>query len=268
MDRIAAILDREWREAMKNGQIIAAVVATSLVFSGIPVVLMWVMGHAGSSLPPGQDPRQAVPPGALANPAFAHLHGGELIQAFFGSQLMAMFLIAPVAIPMLIASYSVVGEKRERTLEPLLATPVTVPELLTAKACAAVAPGLLASWIGFLIYAVAARAVALTPAVYAAIMRPAWLAAVFLIAPLLALLSAITGLMASSRASDPRGAQSVGSVLILPVVMLVPAQLSGAVVVSIPSVLAAGLVLAAVDGLLLFFAVKLFQREAILTRWK
>src|SRR5689334_5696626 len=47
------------------------------------------------------------------------------------------FVIIPGIIPTPIASYSIVGEKVEKSLEPLLATPVTDGEILLGKSIAA-----------------------------------------------------------------------------------------------------------------------------------
>jgi len=58
-------------------------------------------------------------------------------------------------IPVNIAAYSVVGEKTTRSLEPLLATPITTAELLIGKNMAAAIPAVLATWAGFLLYLLA-----------------------------------------------------------------------------------------------------------------
>ena len=55
------------------------------------------------------------------------------------------FIIGAVSLPVGIASYSIVGEKVEKSLEPLLATPVTDGEILLGKSIAAFLPSLLAT---------------------------------------------------------------------------------------------------------------------------
>ena len=57
-------------------------------------------------------------------------------------------------LPTAIASYSIVGEKVEKSLEPLLATPTTDGELLLGKSIAAFLPPLIATYIGALIFMV------------------------------------------------------------------------------------------------------------------
>src|SRR3989442_4113341 len=54
------------------------------------------------------------------------------------------FIIPAATLPTVIASYSLVGEKVERSLEPLLATPITDGELLVGKGIAAFLPPIIA----------------------------------------------------------------------------------------------------------------------------
>jgi len=76
------------------------------------------------------------------------------------------------------------------------------------------------------------------------------------------------GVVVSSRASDPRSAQQLGSIVVLPIVALMIGQSAGAFLLSLPMALAAVAVLAVVDVVVLALGVSLFNREAILTRWK
>lgn len=57
-------------------------------------------------------------------------------------------------LPTAIDSYSMVGEKVEKSLEPLLATPTTDSELLLGKSIAVFLPPLIATYIGALIFMV------------------------------------------------------------------------------------------------------------------
>ena len=55
-------------------------------------------------------------------------------------------------VPMAIATQSVIGEKVARSLEPQLATPLEVPELLAGKTLAAALPAMTATWLVFVLY--------------------------------------------------------------------------------------------------------------------
>jgi len=90
-----------------------------------------------------------------------------------------------------------------------------------------------------------------------------------LLSPLLALLSVFSDvLVSSSRMNDPRAAQQVTGIFVVPIIALSLVVLAGKVLLSMWMVVLAATVALALDGLVLYFAVRLFQRETILTRWK
>ena len=55
----------------------------------------------------------------------------------------------PALVPALMASYSIVGERLQGALEPVLTTPLRREELLVGKALAALAPALIVSYSVF-----------------------------------------------------------------------------------------------------------------------
>ena len=61
------------------------------------------------------------------------------MQLFLFQQFLMLFLLTPITGAMALAAHAIVGEKQARTLEPLLATPITTFELLAAKVLGALA---------------------------------------------------------------------------------------------------------------------------------
>jgi hypothetical protein len=76
------------------------------------------------------------------------------------------------------------------------------------------------------------------------------------------------GVLVSARVNDPRTAQQFGALFILPLTALFMAQMSGVFVLTMGVGLLILLGLIAAWLLLLLFGIALFEREAILTRWK
>jgi ABC-2 type transport system permease protein len=169
--------------------------------------------------------------------------------------------------PVYIAAYSIVGEKETRSLEPLLATPISVWELLVGKSIAAVAPPVILTWLSFIVLVVGGFFIMPEP-VFEGLVRPVWIVGMLLLSPLLALLSVLSGIIVSSRLNDPRAAQQVTGIFILPIVGLSIAVLAGKIFLGVSLVIMAAGATLVLDGVVLAFAVKLFQRETILTRWK
>ena len=73
-------------------------------------------------------------------PGIARLSAEAAVQAFIFSRFLVMTLLVPVTGAITFAGHSLVGEKIGRSLEPLLATPMTTAELLLAKVIGALLP--------------------------------------------------------------------------------------------------------------------------------
>jgi ABC-2 type transport system permease protein len=189
-------------------------------------------------------------------------------QYFIVSQFMMLFMLMPLAIPVTIASYSIVGEKTTRTLEPVLATPIKTWELLVGKGLAAGIPAILATWISFLIFIAGATFLAAGPDLLRRLLDPLWLTAVFAVGPLLALAAVSVAVMVSSRANDPRVAEQLSMLVMIPLLGLFFAQIAGLIYINRMVILWMALGLVVLDAVLVYFATLLFQREVILTRWK
>ncbi|MEK6221557.1 MAG: ABC transporter permease subunit, partial [Chloroflexota bacterium] len=196
------------------------------------------------------------------------LTDGECAQLFIVTQFIVLFLLLPVIIPVTIAAYSIVGEKNTHTLEPLLATPIRTYELLLGKALAAVFPALGATWIGFLIFVIGTQQITQSPQLMAEILSPLWLLAILVVAPLLSVAGVSVAVMISSRVNDPRVAEQLSALVVLPILMVFMGQSFGLIQINQTVVIWFALILLILDTVLIYFAVQLFQRETILTRWK
>jgi ABC-2 type transport system permease protein len=177
------------------------------------------------------------------------------------------FMIYTGALPATIASYSLVGEKVERSLEPLLATPATDSEILLGKGIAALVPPLVAIWAGMVI--LMAYCDAVTRATLGYLYFPNWMAvlAVFGVAPLLAVMAVGFSVLWSARVSDVRTAQQLSALAAVPGAGLYVGLISGAFTLDLAALAVICGVLAAVDAGLALAARATFHREEILTRW-
>ena len=262
MKKIRTIILKEWAEVFKNRMVLLTTAFLPLFFTLMPLTMMVATLTAGGPEIAADMPDQFS--------AFcpAGLSGVECFQVFFVSQFMMLFMILPLIIPVNIAAYSIVGEKTARSLEPLLATPITTIELLIGKNLAAAVPAVLATWLGFGVYALGVALVVRNPVALGALFDPTWLVGIFIVGPLLAVLSVNFSLMVSSRVNDARVAEQISALVILPVVGLFVGQMAGVVFVSRALILAMAAGVLVVDIGLVHLTVRLFQRETILTRWK
>ncbi len=263
MQNIWTIIRKEWAEIFKNRMVLFTVSFLPLIMTAIPLGIIYSMRGTFSA----QDMVGSIPEEFNAF-CPANLSSGDCFQVFLVSQFMIMFMILPLAIPASIASYSIVGEKTTRSLEPLLATPITTIELLLGKSLAAVIPAVIATDIAFGIYALGAFILITNRLVFLAMMDARWLLAIFVVGPLMAIMAVNFSVMISSRVNDPRIAEQVSMIVIIPVLGFFFGQIAGLFVIDQRLIVWSAVVLAFIDAILIYLAVRLFQRETILTRWK
>lgn len=263
MNKIRTIVAKEWSEVFKNRLVLFTVAFLPLILTALPLLMLYVMAQFGGSLEDMGNTSEL----AQLNARCASLNELECTQVYTLDLFTLMFMILPVAIPVTIAAYSIVGEKTTRSLEPLLATPITTVELLLGKALAAVIPAIGATWVAYGIYLLGARLL-VSDVVFATLLDPLWLIAILVVGPLLTVTAVSFAMMVSSRASDPRVAEQLSTVVILPLILLIIGQSVGFVLLTRELVIVIALGVAALDAVLLFLTVRLFERESILTRWK
>ncbi len=265
MKKAWLVVRKEWAEVFRNKLVIFSISFMPLIFTVIPLALLY--GMRGS---PDLSGLESEFGGTLDQ---LRMLCGPLVdvactQFILLQQFMILFLMMPAIIPITIASYSIVGEKTTRTLEPLLATPITTAQLLAGKALAAALPAVFASLISFLLFALGTSYLAVSKDVAVQLFSPIWLIGIFVVGPLLSLAGVSLAVMISSRVTDPRAAEQLAALVILPVIALFLGQLLGAVVVNQSFLLTIAGVMLLIDAALWYFATRMFQREKILTQWK
>ena len=179
---------------------------------------------------------------------------------------MYLVLIASI-LPSIIASYSFVGEKIEKSLEPLLATPTTDGELLLGKSLAAFIPCIAVTFLGAAISAPIIDYWSYTRLGLILIPNLYWILVIGVIAPLSCVMSVEANIIVSSKVNDIRAAQQLGGLVVLPLVFIVIFASTSAQL-SIWLAIAVSVGLAVADVALFYLSKKTFQREEILTKWK
>jgi ABC-type Na+ efflux pump permease subunit len=182
--------------------------------------------------------------------------------------LTFIFVILAAVLPTAFASYSIVGEKMEKSLEPLLATPTTDGELLLGKGLAAFVPAVLAIWTGALVFMGATDY--FTYNVFSGFYFPSLVPAImlFLLAPLASMLGVEVAVILSARVGDVRGANQFAGLMYIPFLFLFIAGVDGAFPFTVANLLIISGVVLVADVGFFFLTRATFNREEILTRWK
>jgi ABC-2 type transport system permease protein len=72
----------------------------------------------------------------------------------------------------------------------------------------------------------------------------------------------------SSRVNDPRVAEQISAVIIVPIMVVLFAQLAGLITINVTFMVVAIIILALIDVGMMYLGASIFDRESILTRWK
>jgi ABC-2 type transport system permease protein len=259
MKQALIVLEKEWLELRLQRALLLATIFLPVVITFLAIVVFFAAGRFS-----GNVNTTGVP----LPPELASLSRLELAQAIVGRQFSVLFLLLPIFVPTVLASYAIVGEKRERTLEPVLATPIETWELLLGKALAALIPAFAITVAAAAVFVTGILAFAVSDRVREVVVTTGWIIAVLVDSPLLALIGVALIVVLSSRVNDPRTAQQISAVLIVPVLLLLFGQLAGMIVLGPALALGIGVLLAIVAAIALWIATRLFQREVILTRWR
>ena len=265
--RILALVWKEVLELWRNRSALLPVAAIAVVSLALPLFVgLAVPRLTGEGLSADRDLVESLTRAAEELPGVMALSDEGAMQAFLFNRFITLLLLVPVTGSITFAGHSLVGEKLGRSLEPLLATPITTVELLVAKSLGALVPSLVVMFVTFAVYLTSIGLLA-EPGVVGAMITVRTLLLVLAVGPLGTLVALQIGVIVSARVNDPRTAQQFGALLILPLTGLFIAQLAGALTLTVPLLLLMIAGLGLMSLLLVGAGVLVFDRETILTRW-
>lgn len=235
--RLAAVVRKEFREYRRSRSIVGTMLVLPLVFLVEPAIAIFRLSSSASA--------SAV---------------DKSVEATF-----LLLLVTPALLPAVIAAYSVVGEREQGTLEPLLTTPVRREELLLGKALATIVPSVGIAYVIFAIIEVSARLFATNAAVAPALWQGPHVLAEILFAPLIAGWSTWVGIGISAQASDVRVSQQLGTLATLPPIGVAALISFNVFTPSITLAVVFALVLLAADVALWRVVSAMFDRERLIT---
>ncbi len=236
LQRIRVVVRKEVREFRRNRFVIGTMAVLPLFFLITPMITIFKVPESAS----GTQVKGAV--GAIS----------------------LLMLIVPIALPPVIAAYSVVGERDQGTLEPVLTAPVRASELLLGKAVAVFIPSVGLAYAIYLIVLLSVRFAA-AHVVSSVLWHPPELLAQLLFIPLLALWSIWVGIGISTRSSDVRVAQQLATLAGLPLLGFTALVSFQIITPSVPLAVGCALGLLAIDLLAWRIVSRLFDPERLVT---
>lgn len=237
--RIRAVVTKELRDYRRNRFIFYTMVVMPILFMIAPIITIF-------NLP-------------------ADAPAGKL-DAGIGVTVLYLTLI-PALVPAVVASYAVVGEREQGTLEPILTTPLRREELLLGKALAAYIPTLLISYGMYGIFLLCTALVA-HPNVSDDVFEAGRILAQLLFTPLLAGWSIWAGIAISTRTSDVRVAQQLSTLVSLPPLAITSLMGFGVIKPTLHLAILLGAALLVIDIAAGRFVAAMFDRERLITGTK
>ena len=235
--RVGAILQKELRDYRRNRfTVVFTMSILPLIFIAIPIVQLFTIKVSITS---------------------------AKLDTRIGVSLLYM-LILPAIIPSVLSAYSVVGEREQGTLEPILTTPIHREEFLIGKALAALLPALAVAYVIFGVFLGATAAFA-HPVVASAVFERDHLLVQLLFIPLIAGWSIWVGIAISTRVSDLRAAQQLSVFASLPPVAIVALVNFNVISPSLSLALGLAAALLLIDGLAWRVVATMFDRERLIT---
>lgn len=188
------ITKREMRDTFRDWRIIFPVVVLTLVF---PALMNFTA-------------RQAID--------FVERYDAPLVAERMIPFLLMVVGFFPISVSLVIALESFVGEKERRSIEPLLCSPLSDGQLYLGKLLAAMAPPLLASFMGISVYLIGLYLqVRWTP-------EPILLAQILLLTTVQAVLMVSGAVVISSQTTSVRAANLLASFIIIPMAFLIQGE--------------------------------------------
>jgi uncharacterized membrane protein SpoIIM required for sporulation/ABC-type transport system involved in multi-copper enzyme maturation permease subunit len=191
---VLIITRREMRDQFRDWRIIFPIVVLTVFFP-------WLMNFTAT---------QAL--------SFVERYGAPIV----GERLIPFLLMIvgffPISVSLVIALESFVGEKERHSIEPLLSSPLSDWQLYLGKLLAAMAPPLLASYLGILVYLVGiVNQVGWRP-------PPVLLIQMILLSTVQALVMVSGAVVVSSQTTSVRAANLLASFIIIPMALLIQGE--------------------------------------------
>ena len=234
--RVRVVVRKEVREFRRNRFVIGTMAVLPFIFLITPMITIFRIPESAS---------------------------GTQVKGAVGT-ISLLMLIIPIALPPVIAAYSVVGERDQGTLEPVLTAPVRASELLLGKAVAVFIPSVGLAYALYLVVLLSVRFAA-AHVVSSVLWHPPQLLAQLLFIPLLALWSIWVGIGISTRSSDVRVAQQLATLAGLPLLAFTALVSFQIITPSVPLAVGCALGLLAIDLLAWRTVSRLFDPERLVT---
>lgn len=269
LDLLFLFLLRELRDVRGNRRLWPVYILLPVLGIGLPVLFAAIAPVMAQQAVGRHDAGTLMLMQMLQRiPEFATFDAEHALTLYLVRSSAGIFLFLPIALSSTAAAFSIVGEKQQRTLEPILATPITDRQFLLGKLLASVAPTILLTWIAGSGAVVLVDAVTWRAFDHFVLPDRYWLVGLGVLSPLLATAVVLVTMILSARSTDPQATMQTTALVTIPGFLLIFGGFGRLFTTSFPALLVACVVVALLDLTLFRVNVTKFKREEILTKWK
>jgi ABC-type Na+ efflux pump permease subunit len=256
---------KELQESIKSKEVLWVIILMPLTFA---IVLPATIPLVSALTPIDAFPEQEFEnfPALISDWDTLDDRGRFLV--FYTMIFFETFLLLPMILPMVIAADTIAGERERKTIEALIATPLSTGEILLGKLMTTMIPSTLITWFSGIVFMVISDL-----SLYWEINRLVFpntmsLVLLFGLSPFFSLIVTQTMIIVSTRASGMREAQQIGSLVILPLYSFVLGESALLLLASIYWTLGTSLLLLICTIILLLINLKIFSRDYMISSIK
>jgi ABC-2 type transport system permease protein len=265
LDRVFLVFRKDWLEIRRNWQIMMPILVIPLIFCILLPSLILLIPESQSSSSEVGGMLALLP--VEMRVAIAGFNENQIIAYLMLTFVfMPFFLIIPAMASSVISSDSFAGEKERKTIEGLLATPLTDGELIVGKMLVAFVPSMIVTLLSFVVYTALVDFLGFS--LFGRFILPTvnWMLTIFLLAPAVSVAGIAVTVLVSARVKGFREAQQLSVLIILPIMSLVVGQALGVLLLVPEVIVMLFVVFAVIDVIILKVCLRVFQREEILSR--
>ncbi len=266
-DKVLLVFRKDWLEIRRNWEILAPILLVPMIFCILlPSMILLIPETSSSSNDLGS--MMGILPEAIRSEITGFDANQTIAYLMLTFIFMPFFLIIPAMASSVISSDSFAGEKERKTIEGLLATPLTDGELMVGKMLVAFVPSMMVTIVSFAVYTALVDALGFP--LFGRFILPTtnWLLMIFLLAPAVSMAGIAVTVIVSAKVKGFREAQQLSVLIILPIMALVVGQALGVLLLVPTVILILFAVFVIIDVIILKIGLRMFRREEILSRIK
>jgi len=262
--RIWSLVKKDLIEFTKSKYVLSAIIGIPLIFAVlIPITALLPIAKMNPVEFEGDDTFPSFINNLFASSVddWASLNMQAQTLIMMAYLMFVMVLMLPIIIPAVTASETIVGEKERKTMEAILASPITETEIVFAKIISSLIPSFFASFIaatGFMIIS----DILIYPFI-GQILFPDFLSFIFVLVfgPLISIISVELMIMISTKVKSVRDSYQIGSLVVLPLIFLIVTGMLSFFFNSIATLIGGIAVMAVIIVILFKLATNIFNRE-------